>query len=90
MLILSGPVAFDMSKPLRTLYTLMTDTTFWSMRWLQYEGRWGSRVFLSSSMVCEMKELLSKLDFARSFVTSMSTSSRGPGVEEALLFRIDL
>ncbi len=27
-LILSGPVAFDMSKPLRTLYTSMADTTF--------------------------------------------------------------
>ncbi len=28
LLMLSGPVAFDMSKPLRTLYTSMADTTF--------------------------------------------------------------
>ncbi len=28
LLILLGPVAFDTSKPLRTLYTSMTDTTF--------------------------------------------------------------
>ncbi len=34
LLILSGPVAFVMSKPLRTLYTSMADITFWSMRWL--------------------------------------------------------
>ncbi len=57
LLILLGPVAFDMSKPLRTLYTSMADRTFLSIRWLQYEGRSGSRAFLSSSMVCEMKEL---------------------------------
>ncbi len=60
------------------------------MRWLQYEGRSGSRVFLSSSIVCEMKELLSKLFFSRSFVTIISTSSRGPRVEETPPFRIDL
>ncbi len=35
---LSGPVAFDMSKPLRTLYRSMSDITFWLMRWLQYGG----------------------------------------------------
>ncbi len=90
LLILSRPVAFDMSKPLRTLYTSMADTTFSSMRWLQYEGRSGSQAGLSLSMVCEMKELLSKLAFSRSFVTIMSSSFRGPSVEDTPPFRIDL
>jgi len=90
LLIPSGPVAFDMSKLLRTLYTSMADTTFWSMRWLQYGGRLGSEAFFSSSMVCETKELLSKLAFSRSFVTIMSSSLRGPSVGETPPFRIDL
>ncbi len=69
----------------------MADTTFGSMRWLQYEGRSGSRAFLSSSMVCEMKEeLLRKLSFSRSFVTIISPSLRGPSVEKTPPFRIDV
>ncbi len=39
------------------------------MRWLQYEGRSDSKAFLSSSMVSEIRELLSKLAFLRLFVT---------------------
>ncbi len=60
------------------------------MTWLQYEGRSDSRAFLSSSMVCEMKELLNKLAFSRSFVTIISPLLRGPSVEETPPFTIDL
>ncbi len=60
------------------------------MRWLQYEGRSGSRAFLLSSIVCEMKELLSKFAFSRSFATITSPSLRCPRVEETPPFKIDL
>ncbi len=86
LLILSGPVVFDMPRTLRTLYTSVTDTTLIN-EMLTYEGRSGSGTLFLSSKVCETKSLLSKFAFSRSFDTIVFPYLRGPSGGETPLFK---